>query len=106
MNWISTSFPPLTEEERQEYDMLKASSNWLCICCSKPLHRKKVRFCSAIKVLDIDTGPFDSQEYIEARIDFHQRARMNFKVDILRAERILTPILAPEHREKIVAKCL
>ena len=103
-DWLSKDFPLLSETERQEYEMLKKSAQWICICCGKPVIQRKVRFHQNVVIHEIDNGPYGANEYREAREDSHFKAKIMFQVDILRAEQMLAPFLMPEHREKVLAK--
>lgn len=102
--WISNDFPRLTETERQEYEQLKKAAPWLCICCSKPVRHNIVQFDSNIKVHYIDNGPYAVEEYKGARENALLKAKMTFKVDILRAEKMLAPFLCFENRQKVRLK--
>lgn len=103
-NWISTDFPELTEEERREYEMLKSTCEWLCICCSKPVKPPKVKFSANVQVIEIDKGPFSTQEYKEARQNHRLLERMRFRAEIQKVELALAPIFSPEHRMNYLSK--
>uniref|UniRef100_A0A1I8I4M6 Beta-ureidopropionase n=1 Tax=Macrostomum lignano TaxID=282301 RepID=A0A1I8I4M6_9PLAT len=92
-------YPLLSNEEKDEYEALKKSADWLCICHSKPISERLVTFNA--KVEEIDQGPYDSQDYAAARINEQLRDKMRFKADLARMERLLAPILSEEHRQKI-----
>lgn len=99
--WISNDYPLMTETEKQEYDMLKKSATWLCICCSKQIRDKAVHFSPDVLVHEIDNLLYEPCAYKEARQDPYLSAKITFQADIMRAEKLLSPILSNEHREKV-----
>ena len=101
-SWISSDFPLLSEAERREYDLLRQTAQWVCICCSRPVRQSKVKFGSAVKVHEIDKD--DPEAYKEARDNVFMKAKMMFQVDIMRAEQMLAPFLSVAHRENVYIK--